>query len=172
MHRGRRGWIMNISRRFIQYPVMTTLLMAALVIFGIFGYASLPVSELPNVDFPTIQVQASLAGADPVTMASTIATPLESSFSLIPGVDEMTSSSSQGSTQIALQFDLDKNLGDAANDVESAISRAVKQLPRTMTSPPTYSKVNPTDLPVLTIAMSSKTLPLTTVDKYAEELLA
>jgi HAE1 family hydrophobic/amphiphilic exporter-1 len=163
---------MNISRRFIEYPIMTTLLMAALVIFGIFGYAALPVSELPNVDFPTIQVSASLNGADPVTMAATIATPLESSFSIIPGIDEMTSSSSQGSTNIALQFDLDKNLGDAANDVQSAISRATRQLPRTMINPPTYYKVNPADLPVLSIALSSKTLPITTVDKYAEELLA
>ncbi|HWY63072.1 MAG TPA: efflux RND transporter permease subunit [Rhizomicrobium sp.] len=163
---------MNISRRFIQYPVMTTLLMAAVVIFGIFGYAALPVSELPNVDFPTIQVSASLAGADPVTMAATIATPLESQFSVIPGIDQMTSSSSQGSTNIALQFSLDKNLGEAANDVQSAISRATRQLPRTMINPPSYFKVNPTELPVLSIALSSKTLPITTVDKYAEELLA
>jgi HAE1 family hydrophobic/amphiphilic exporter-1 len=162
----------NISRRFIEYPVMTTLLMAAVVIFGIFGYAALPVSELPNVDFPTIQVQASLAGADPVTMAATIATPLESQFSIIPGIDQMTSSSSQGSTNIALQFSLDKNLGEAANDVQSAISRATRQLPRTMINPPSYFKVNPTELPVLSIALSSKTLPITTVDKYAEELLA
>src|SRR5580693_486561 len=163
---------MNISRRFIEYPVMTTLLMAALVIFGIFGYAALPVSELPNVDFPTIQVQASLAGADPVTMAATIATPLESQFSIIPGIDEMTSSSSQGSTNIALQFSLDKNLGEAANDVQSAISRATRQLPRSMINPPSYNKVNPTELPVISVALSSKTLPITTVDKYAEELLA
>jgi hydrophobe/amphiphile efflux-1 (HAE1) family protein len=163
---------MNISRRFIQYPIMTTLLMAALVIFGIFGYFSLPVSELPNVDFPTIQVNASLAGADPITMAATIATPLESAFSVIPGIDEMTSSSSQGSTNIALQFTLDKNLGDAANDVQSAISRASRQLPRTVITPPSYSKVNPTELPVLSVSLSSKTLPITTVDKYAEELLA
>ncbi len=163
---------MNISQRFIQYPIMTTLLMAALVIFGIFGYMALPVSELPNVDFPTIQVSASLAGADPVTMASTIATPLESQFSIIPGIDQMTSSSSQGSTNIALQFSLDKNLGDAANDVQSAISRATRQLPRTMINPPTYYKVNPTELPILTLALSSDTLPITTVDKYAEELLA
>ena len=163
---------MNISHRFIQYPIMTTLLMAALVIFGVFGYFSLPVSELPNVDFPTIQVNASLAGADPITMAATIATPLESAFSVIPGIDEMTSSSSQGSTNIALQFDLDKNLGDAANDVQSAISRASRQLPRTVITPPSYSKVNPTELPVLSVALSSKTLPITDVDKYAEELLA
>src|SRR6202789_2538098 len=163
---------MNISRRFIQYPVMTTLLMAALVIFGVFGYVELPVSELPNVDFPTIQVNASLAGADPVTMAATIATPLESAFSIIPGIDQMTSSSSQGQTNIALQFTLDKNLGDAANDVQSAISRASRQLPRTVITPPSYSKVNPTELPVLSISLSSKTLPITTVDKYAEELLA
>src|SRR5580704_15163835 len=163
---------MTISHRFIQYPIMTTLLMAALVIFGIFGYASLPVSELPNVDFPTIQVNASLAGADPITMAATIATPLESAFSVIPGIDQMTSSSSQGSTNIALQFNLDKNLGDAANDVQSAISRASRQLPRTVINPPSYSKVNPTELPVISISLSSKTLPITAVDKYAEELLA
>ena len=163
---------MNISRRFIEYPIMTTLLMVALVIFGVFGYMALPVSDLPNVDFPTIQVQASLAGADPVTMASTIATPLETQFSAIPGIDEMTSSSSQGSTSVVLQFSLDKNLGDAANDVEAAISRAQRQLPRTMISPPTYNKVNPTDLPPLSLVLSSKTLPITTVDRYAEELLA
>ena len=124
------------------------------------------------MDFPTVQVSASLAGADPVTMASTIATPLESQFSIIPGIDQMTSSSSQGSTNIALQFSLDKNLGDAANDVQSAISRATRQLPRTMINPPTYYKVNPTELPILTLALSSDTLPITTVDKYAEELLA
>jgi HAE1 family hydrophobic/amphiphilic exporter-1 len=163
---------MNLSRRFIDYPVMTTLLMAALVIFGVFGYVQLPVSELPTVDFPTIQVSATLAGADPVTMAATIATPLESAFSIIPGIDQMTSSSSQGQTNISLQFDLDKSLGDAANDVQSAISRASRQLPRTVINPPSYSKINPTELPVLSIALSSNTLPITTVDKYAEELLA
>ena len=162
---------MNISRRFIEYPIMTTLLMAALVIFGIFGYISLPVSNLPNVDFPTIQVSASLAGADPVTMASSIATPLELSFAIIPGITEMTSSSSQGSTNIALQFDLDKNLGEAANDVQSAISRAQHQLPRSIINPPSYFKSNPTEQSIINLALSSKTLPITTVDKYAEELL-
>src|SRR5271170_2077265 len=110
---------MNISRRFIDYPVMTTLAMAALVIFGIFGYASLPVSELPNIDFPTINVQANLPGADPDTMASAVATVLEGSFATIPGVDSMTSSSGQGYTGITLQFRLDRNIDAAAQDVQT-----------------------------------------------------
>lgn len=163
---------MNISRRFIEYPIMTTLLMAALVIFGIFGYVSLPVSELPNVDFPTIQVSAGLSGADPVTMATAVATPLESAFAMVPGIDQMTSSSTQGSTQIILQFNLDRSIDAASNDVEAAIASAVRQLPHTMINPPTYRKVNPADFPIMNIALSSKTLPLTTVDRYAEELLA
>src|SRR6202012_438031 len=124
-------FVMNISSRFIQYPVMTTLLMAALVIFGIFGYADLPVSELPNVDFPTIQVNASLPGADPQTMGSAVASPLENSFANIPGIDSMTSSSSLGSTNITIQFALDRNIDGAAQDVQAAISQATSQLPRT-----------------------------------------
>lgn len=163
---------MNISRRFIDYPVMTTLLMAALVIFGIFGYSALPVSELPNVDFPTIQVSATLAGADPKTMAATIATPLESAFAMVPGIAEMSSSNTQSSTQITLQFDLDRDIGAASNDVQAAIASAVHLLPHTMISPPTYRKVNPADFPIIQIALNSDTLPITTVDRYAEELLA
>src|SRR6201999_4610030 len=111
---------MNLSRQFIEKPVMTTLLMAALVIFGLFGYSSLPVSELPNVDFPTITVMANLPGADPDTMASAVASPLENQFSTIQGIDQMTSTSTQGSTNINLQFDLDRNLDGAALDVQSA----------------------------------------------------
>ncbi len=163
---------MNISRRFIDYPVMTTLVMAALVIFGAVGYASLPVSELPNVDFPTIQVFASLPGADPETMGSAVAAPLENAFSTVPGIDSMTSSSSQGETRITIQFKLDRNIDGAAQDVQAAISSAVRQLPRSMPSPPTFRKVNPADIPILFLALSSTTLPLTEVDRYADSLLA
>ena len=120
---------MNISQLFIDRPVMTTLLMAALVIFGLFGYFTLPVSELPKVDFPTIFVSASLPGADPQTMASAVATPLESEFSSIAGVSSMTSSSRQGRTGITIQFDLDRNIDGAAQDVQAAIPQATRQLP-------------------------------------------
>ncbi|HEX5419421.1 MAG TPA: efflux RND transporter permease subunit [Gammaproteobacteria bacterium] len=161
-----------MSRRFIEYPVMTTLLVAALVIFGVIGYLTLPVSELPNVDFPTIQVRANLAGADPETMASAVAAPLENAFSTVPGIDSMTSSSSQGSTNITLQFKLDRNIDGAAQDVQAAISGAMRRLPKTMTDPPTFQKVNPSDSPILYLMLSSKTLPLTTVDQYADTLLA
>jgi len=163
---------MNISEGFIRRPVMTILLMAALVIFGLFGYMTLPVSELPNVDFPTIQVSASLPGADPETMASSVATPLENQFSTIAGISNMSSSSTQGSTQITIQFDLDRNLDAAAQDVQSAISAAGRQLPTNMPSPPTMRKVNPSDSPIIYITMGSRSLPLQEVDKYAETLLA
>jgi len=163
---------MNLSEIFIRRPVMTILLMAALVIFGLFGYVTLPVSELPNVDFPTITVSASLPGADPETMASAVATPLESQFSTIAGISNMSSSSSQGSTSITLQFNLDRNIDAAAQDVQSAISAATRQLPPQMPSPPTMRKVNPTDSPIVYLAMGSPSLPLSLVDRYAETLLA
>jgi HAE1 family hydrophobic/amphiphilic exporter-1 len=163
---------MNVSRQFILKPVMTTLLMAALVIFGVLGFFQLPISELPNVDFPTIVVSAGLPGADPETMASAVATPLESQFSTIAGVSSMSSSSTQGSTQITIQFDLDRNLDGAAQDVQAAISAAGRQLPQQMPSPPTMRKVNPSDQPIMYLAMGSPTLPLQEVDKYAETLLA
>ena len=143
---------MNISRIFIERPVLTTLIMAALVIFGLFGYSTLPVSELPAVDFPTITVSASLPGADPETMASAVATPLESQFSTIPGVSSMTSSSSSGTTSITIQFDLDRDIDGAAEDVQAAIQQASRQLPVNMPSPPTLRKVNPADAPILFIA--------------------
>ncbi len=151
---------------------MTVLLMAALVIFGAFGYATLPVSELPNVDFPTISVSASLPGADPDTMASAVATPLESQFSTIPGVSQMTSQSVSGSTSITIQFDLDRNIDAAAEDVQAAIQAATRQLPINMPSPPSLRKVNPSDSPILYIAMQSSSMPMYAVDKYAENLLA
>ena len=163
---------MNISAAFIRRPVMTILLMAGLVIFGLFGYSSLPVSELPAVDFPTIVVSASLPGADPDTMASGVATPLENQFSTIAGISSMSSSSTQGSTQIVIQFDLDRNLDGAAQDVQTAISAAGHQLPQNMPTPPTLRKVNPSDQPIMYLAMGSPTLPLQEVDKYAETLLA
>ena len=163
---------MNISAPFILRPVMTTLLMAALVIFGAFGYATLPVSELPNVDFPTIVVSASLPGADPETMASAVATPLESQFTTIAGIDSMTSSSTQGSTTITIQFKLDRNIDGAAQDVQSAISTAGRKLPPNMPTPPTLRKVNPADTPIIFMALQSDTLPLSKVDEYAETLLA
>jgi HAE1 family hydrophobic/amphiphilic exporter-1 len=163
---------MNISAPFIERPVMTVLLMIALVAFGAFGYSALPVSELPAVDFPTISVSASLPGADPQTMASAVATPLESQFSTIAGVSSMTSQSSSGSTSVTIQFDLDRDIDGAAEDVQAAIQAAARQLPVNMPSPPTLRKVNPADAPILFLAMQSNSMPLYELDKYAENLLA
>jgi len=151
---------------------MTTLVMAAILIFGIFGYQRLPVSDLPSVDFPTIQVSASLPGASPSTMASAVATPLEKQLSAVAGVDSMTSVSTLGRVQITVQFSLDRDIDGAAQDVQAAITKAVHQLPPEMPTPPTYSKVNPADSPVVYLAMSSATLPLSVVNDYAENLLA
>ena len=162
---------MNIAEPFIRRPVMTTLVMVAILLFGILGYRALAVSELPNVDYPTIQVGASLPGASPDTMASAVATPLEKQFSTIAGIDSMTSSSSLGTTSITLQFDLSRNIDGAAQDVQAAIARASSQLPPSLPTPPTYQKVNPADQPILYLAMGSKTLPLYTVDQYAETLM-
>jgi len=163
---------MSVSEIFIRRPVMTTLVMAAILLFGIFGFRLLPVSDLPSVDFPTIQVSATLPGASPSTMASSVATPLEKQFSTIAGVDSMTSISALGISQITIQFSLDRNIDGAAQDVQAAITRAAKQLPPDLPTPPTYQKVNPADSPVLFLAMSSATLPLSTVDDYAENLFA
>lgn len=163
---------MNIAEIFIRRPIMTTLVMIGILIFGLMSYEALPVSDLPNVDFPTIQVSASLPGASPETMAASVATPLEQQFSSIAGLDSMNSSSSQGSTQITLQFDLNRPLDGAAQDVQAAISKATRQLPANMPSPPSYRKVNPADQPILYLVLSSSVLPLSTVDKYAETLLA
>jgi hydrophobic/amphiphilic exporter-1 (mainly G- bacteria), HAE1 family len=156
----------------IRRPVMTTLLMAAFIIFGAFAYRSLPVSELPNVEFPTIQVQASLPGADPETMASAVATVLEGQFSTIPGIDSMTSTSGTGTTRIVLQFALNRDIDAAAQDVVAAIAAAQRRLPATMPAPPVMRKVNPGDFPQLFLVLSSPTLQLQTVNEYAETLLA
>jgi HAE1 family hydrophobic/amphiphilic exporter-1 len=163
---------MSIAGLFIRRPVMTTLVMLAILLFGIVGYRALPVSDLPNVDFPTIMVGASLPGANPDTMAAAVALPLERQFSTIAGLDSMTSSNSQGSTRITLQFSLNRDIDAAAQDVQSAIATAQRQLPPDMPSPPSFRKVNPADAPILFMSMSSLTLPLSTVDEYAETFVA
>ncbi len=163
---------MNIAALFIRRPIMTILVMAAILLFGIVGYRALAVSDLPNVDYPTIQVAAALPGANPDTMASAVATPLEKQFSTIAGIDSMTSTSTLGKSQITLQFDLSRKIDGAAQDVQAAIARAAPQLPPNMPTPPTYSKVNPADQPIFFMIVSSPTLPLYTVDQYAETLLA
>src|SRR6266852_5968085 len=162
---------MNISALFIRRPVMTTLVMLGILSFGLMAYRLLPVSNLPNVDFPTIQVNASLPGASPETMASAVATPLEKQFSTIAGVDQMTSSSSLGNTNITLQFTLDRSIDAAAQDVQAAISKTLRQLP-TGIVPPSYQKVNPADQPIIYYAMSSNTLSLPELDEYAETFIA
>ncbi|MEH2248374.1 efflux RND transporter permease subunit [Nostoc sp.] len=163
---------MNISEVFIRRPIMTTLVMIGILIFGLISYQQLPVSDLPNVDYPTLQVTANLPGASPETMAASVATPLEQQFSSIAGLSSMNSTSSLGSAQITMQFDLNRDIDGAAQDVQSAISKAAKQLPTNMPNPPSYRKVNPADQPVLYISLNSSILPLSTVDKYAETLLA
>ena len=163
---------MNMSRIFIERPIMTALVMAAIVIFGLFGYFILPVSDLPTVDFPTINVSAQLPGADPVTMASGVAGPLENQFSTIPGVDQMTSHSTIGQTNITMQFSLDRNIDLAAQDVQAAISAALGQLPKALPRPPSFNKVNPNDQPIMFITMFSDTMALNDLDEYAETLLA
>ena len=163
---------MSLSELFIRRPVMTSLVMLAILLFGILGYRNLAVSDLPNVDFPTIQVSAGLPGASPETMSSSVATPLEKQFTAIAGLDSMTSTSSLGNTQITLQFDLSRNIDSAALDVQTAISAAANQLPPNLPSPPTFRKVNPADQAIFLLAVTSPTLPLYEVDKYAENLIA
>jgi len=163
---------MNIAELFIRRPVMTTLIMLGILLFGFMAYRSLPVSDLPNVDYPTLQVSASLPGASPETMSSSVATPLERQFSTIAGVDSMSSTNTLGSTQIVLQFSLDRDIDAAAQDVQSMIVRAQGQLPSDMPSPPSFRKVNPADQPILYMAVYSAILPLSTVNEYADTLMA
>src|SRR5471030_2020924 len=162
---------MNISEGFIKRPIATSLLMAAIAMFGLVAYQQLPVSDLPNVDFPTLLVTAQLPGAGPETMASSVATPLENQFSMIAGLESMTSVNSLGSTQITLEFDLNRNLDGAAVDVQGAITQAARLLPQGIL-PPTFAKVNPADEPVLYLVVQSKTLPPWTLDEYAETRIA
>ena len=162
---------MNISAPFVRRPVMTTLLTSAILLFGILTYPLIPVSDLPNVDYPVIQVSAGLPGASPETMASAVATPLEKQFSVIAGLESMTSSSTLGSVKITLQFTLDRDIDMAAQDVQAAISRTSRQLPSDMPSPPTYNKINPADQPILFLALTSPTLRMSEIDRIAQNIL-
>ena len=163
---------MNIAQPFIRRPIATTMLMIGITLLGAVAYRQLPVDSLPSVDFPTIQVIALFPGADPKTMASSVATPLERQFGEIAGLTQMTSSSGVGNTQIALQFVLSRSAESVAQDVQTAINEAAGQLPKNMPSPPIFYKTNPADTPILLIAVTSDTLPLTKVDDYAESILA
>src|SRR5499426_4221295 len=160
---------MHFSRIFIERPIMTTLVTFAILLFGFVGFRALPIAALPSVDYPTIQVAAAQPGANPETMASSIATPLEREFSTIAGVRSISSSNTQGGSTITIQFALDKNIDAAAQDVQSAIAQAV--LPP-MPRPPTFAKQNPSEQPILYFALGSKTLPLYTVNEYAETMIA
>jgi hydrophobic/amphiphilic exporter-1 (mainly G- bacteria), HAE1 family len=163
---------MNLSAPFIRRPVMTTLIMASFTVFGVFAYLALPVSDLPVVDFPTLQVNASFPGANPETMAASIATPLERQFSNISGLKSMNSQSSQGSTSITLEFELNRDIDGAALDVQSAIASTAGQLPPGMPSPPVFRKVNPADSPILFLSLTSPTIPLSDLNRYAQDLVA
>jgi HAE1 family hydrophobic/amphiphilic exporter-1 len=162
----------NISEGFIKRPIATSLLMAAIALFGLVAYRSLPVSDLPNVDFPTLLVTAQLPGASPETMGASVATPLENQFSMIAGLESMTSVNSLGSTQITLEFDLNRSLDGAAVDVQAAITQAARLLPQGMPTPPTFTKVNPADQPILYLVITSSTMPPWTLDEYAETRIA
>ena len=166
------GEPLSFSELFIQRPVATTILMLALVLFGLVAYTRLPVAELPNVDFPTISVSASLPGADPETMAATVATPLERAFTQIPGLDVMTSQSGTGSTQISLSFALDRDIDSATQDVQNAIAQTTRQLPSALPNPPTLRKVNPADAPILFMAFSATSVPMTTLNDFAQTRVA
>jgi multidrug efflux pump subunit AcrB len=159
---------MNISAPFIARPIATTLLMLALLAAGAVGYNLLPVAALPNADVPTLSVTASLPGADPETMASSVAQPLERQFANLPGVTEMTSVNVFGNTQITLQFDLSRSIDGAASDIQGAINAAAGSLPKNLPNPPTYRKTNPADPPVLILGLTSAVMPLTDLDRYAD----
>ena len=163
---------MNFTEIFIKRPVMTALVMFGIILFGYAGYQALPVSDLPSVDFPTLQVSATLPGASPETMASAVATPLERQFATVAGIDSMTSSSGIGSTSITIQFTLDRSIDGAAQDVQNAIAAALRKLPPGMPAPPIVQKVNPADQPVIFLGVTAPTLQLSAVDEYAENLMA
>ncbi|HEV8218563.1 MAG TPA: efflux RND transporter permease subunit, partial [Gemmatimonadaceae bacterium] len=162
---------MNFTTLFIKRPVMTTLVMVGILVFGIVAYRQLPVSDLPNVDFPTVTVSATLPGTSPQTMAATVATPLEKQFSTIAGIDNMTSTSSLGQTQIVIQFALDRNIDAAAQDVQAAIAQTARQLPQGII-PPAYQKTNPADAPILTLALTSSEVSLSALDEIGETTIA
>ncbi|EFI51684.1 multidrug efflux RND transporter permease subunit [Afipia sp. 1NLS2] len=162
----------GVSAPFIRYPIATSLLMVGVLFVGLVAYPSLPIAPLPQVDFPTIQVSASLPGASPETMASSVAQPLERQFAQIPGVAQLTSTSSLGSTAVTIQFDLNRNIDGAANDVQAAINAAGGQLPKSLPSPPTYRKVNPADAPIMILSATSETMPLIEVNDAVDSQLA
>src|SRR5215207_4179917 len=159
---------MSLSETCIRRPVMTTLITASLIVFGVFAYRLLPVAALPRVDFPTISITATLPGASPETMAASVASPIERQMSTIAGISAMTSSSSLGTTQITIQFDLNRNIDSAALDVQTALTIAQRRLPVEMTTPPSFRKVNPGDFPVLFVSLGSSTLPLSAVNEYGD----
>jgi len=163
---------MNLSELFIKRPIMTSLVMLSIMIFGVFAYRILPVNDLPNIDFPSIQVTANLPGASPETMASAVATPLERQFSTIAGLDSMNSTNGQGVSIITLKFALERNIDAAAQDVQAMIAKSARQLPQNMPTPPSYQKVNPADQPVLYLALSSPSLPLSDINEYADTIIA
>src|SRR5947208_658079 len=163
---------MNLSELFIRRPIATSLLMLAMAMFGVIAYRALPVSDLPQVDYPTLNVNAGLPGGDPSTMASAVASPLERQFTTIAGLDSMTSRSGSGSTNITLQFDLDRDIDSATVDVQTAIAAVMPLLPAGMPSAPSFRKNNPNDQPIITINLTSNTLPLPALDDYAETMIA
>src|SRR5246127_4290547 len=163
---------MNLSEVFIRRPIATSLIMLGIAMFGVIAYRALAVSDLPNVDFPTLNVNAGLPGGDPTTMASAVASPLERQFTTIAGIDEMTSSSSTGSTNVTLQFDLARDIDSAAVDVEAAIAAVMPLLPAGMPAPPSFRKFNPADQPIMFLGLTSDTVPMFVLDDYAETLIA
>src|SRR5947207_8950785 len=163
---------MNISRIFIERPVMTVLIAFAILLFGVIAFRALPVAALPSVDYPTISVGAAVPGASPETMASSVATPLEREFSTIAGIQSMNSTNTQGFSSITVQFTLDRKIDAAAQDIQAAIARAGGRLPTSMPRPPSYQKVNPAERPVLYLALHSDTLPMYDVTEYADTHLA
>src|SRR5262249_36975655 len=163
---------MNLSEIFIRRPIATSLLMLAIAMFGVIAYRALPVSDLPQVDYPTLNVSANLPGGDPITMSSSVASPLERQFTTIAGLDSMTSRSGTGSTNITMQFDLGRDIDSATTDVQTAIAAAMPLLPPTMTSAPSFRKNNPNNEPIITINMTSDTLPMSVLDDFAETMIA
>ncbi|HEY7169549.1 MAG TPA: efflux RND transporter permease subunit [Vicinamibacterales bacterium] len=161
---------MNVAALFIKRPITTTLIMVAITVFGVIAYQQLPVSDLPTIDYPTIQVSAALPGASPETMAAAVATPLEKQFATIAGISSINSTSSLGSTSITVQFDLNRNIDGAAQDVQAMIAKVSRQLPPQMPAPPSYQKVNPADQPIMFLSMRSKVVPFSTVDQYAQTI--
>jgi len=162
----------NVSSLFIRRPIATSLIMLGIAVFGVIAYRALPVSDLPNVDFPTLNISAGLPGGDPGTMASAIASPLERQFTTIAGIDEMSSSSSTGSSNVTLQFDLSRDIDSAAVDVQTAIAAVMPLLPAGMPAPPSFRKFNPADQPIMYLGLTSNTLPMSQLDDYAETLIA